>query len=86
MMANVKEWAEPTLRGKREFNDKTFYDSLASQFKSRGTLSDRQLAALKKMAARYAGQIPNYAELQDQYGLFAPRTPKAKKEETPSGE
>ena len=86
MMAKVKEWAEPTLRGKREFNDKTFYDSLASQFKSRGTLSDRQLAALKKMAARYAGQIPSYAELQDQYGLLAPRKPKAKKEETPSEE
>ena len=86
MMAHVKEWAEPTLRGKREFNDKTFYESLASQFKSKGTLSDRQLAALKKMAARYAGQIPNYAELQDQYGLYAPRKPKAKKEESPSEE
>jgi DNA topoisomerase-1 len=62
MMANVSEWAEPTKRGKREFNDKTFYESLASQFKSKGALSDRQVAALKKMAARYAGQIPNYAE------------------------
>ncbi|HSR87439.1 MAG TPA: hypothetical protein VLL07_00675, partial [Pontiella sp.] len=86
MMANVKEWAEPTLRGKREFNDKTFYESLASQFKSKGTLSDRQLAALKKMAARYAGQIPNYAALQDQYDLYAPRKPKAKKEEVSSEE
>jgi len=36
---------------------------------------------LKKMAARYAEQIPNYADLQDQYGLYAPRKPKAKKEE-----
>lgn len=86
MMAHVTEWAEPTLRGKREFNDKTFYESLASQFKSKGTLSDRQLAALKKMAARYAGQIPNYADLQDQYGLYAPRKPKAKKEEIPTEE
>jgi len=82
MMASVNEWAEPTMRGKREFNDKTFYDSLASQFKSKGALSDRQVAALKKMAARYADQIPNYAQLQDQYGLFAPRKPKAKKEDT----
>ncbi len=81
MMSNVTEWAEPTLRGKREFNDKTFYESLASQFKGKGALSDRQLAALKKMAARYADQIPNYAELQEQYGLFAPRKPKPKKEE-----
>jgi hypothetical protein len=38
------------------------------------------------MAARYAGQIPDYAALQDEYGLFAPRKPKAKKEETPSEE
>ncbi len=81
MMGQVSEWAEPTKRGKREFNDKTFFESLSSQFKSKGALSDRQLAALKKMAARYADQIPNYAEMQDQYGLYPPRKPKAKKEE-----
>ncbi len=85
MMENITEWAEPTMRGKREFNDKTFYDSLATQFKGKGALSDRQLAALKKMAARYTEQIPNYAELQEQYNLPAPRKPKAKKEtETPA--
>jgi len=81
MMESVSEWAEPVKRGKREFNDKTFYESLASQFKGKGALSDRQLAALKKMAARYADQIPNYADAQDQYGLPAPRKPKVKKEE-----
>ncbi len=81
MMASINEWAEPTKRGKREFNDKTFYESLASQFKGRGALSERQLAALKKMGARYADQIPNYAELQEQYNLPAPRAPKPKKEE-----
>jgi len=78
LMDNVTEWAEPTKRGKREFNDKTFYESLASQFRSKGALSDRQLAALRKMAARYADQIPEYAEVQDQYGLPAPRKPKPK--------
>ncbi len=81
LMENVTEWAEPTKRGKREFNDKTFYESLATQFKGKGALSDRQLAALKKMVARYAEQIPNYAGVQDQYGLPSPRKPKAKKEE-----
>jgi hypothetical protein len=82
MMSTVTEWAEPTVRGKREFNDKTFYESLAAQFKGKGALSERQVAALKKMAARYAGQIPTYAQLQEQYELPAPRAPKAKKEET----
>ncbi|WP_372845925.1 type I DNA topoisomerase [Pontiella sp.] len=78
---HVAEWAEPTTRGKREFNDKTFFESISAQFKGKGSLSDRQLAALKKMAARYADQIPNYAAAQDQYGLPAPRVPKKKKEE-----
>ena len=82
LMETVTEWAEPTKRGKREFNDKTFYDSLASQFKSKGALSDRQLAALKKMAARYAGQIPEYAAKMDALGLFAPRKAKAKADES----
>ncbi|MBN2163848.1 MAG: type I DNA topoisomerase [Pontiellaceae bacterium] len=82
LMAQVREWAEPTMRGKREFNDKTFYDSLASQFKSKGALSDRQVAAMKKMAARYADQIPNYAAMQDQLGLYAPRKPKAKADDS----
>ncbi|MEA2067824.1 MAG: type I DNA topoisomerase, partial [Verrucomicrobiota bacterium] len=78
MMESITEWAEPTMRGKREFNDKTFFDSLSAQFKGKGSLSDRQLAALKKMAARYTEQIPNYAELQEQYNLPAPRKPKPK--------
>lgn len=79
LMEQVTEWAEPVMRGKREFNDKTFYESLATQFKGKGALSDRQLAALKKMVARYAGQIPDYARVQEQYDLPAPRKPKEKK-------
>ena len=86
MMAAISEWDEPVKRGKREFNDKTFYESLASQFKGRGALSDRQLGALKKMVARYASQIPNYAEMQDQFDLPAPRKPKPKKDEAPTEE
>ncbi|VGO15945.1 DNA topoisomerase 1 [Pontiella desulfatans] len=86
LMQHITEWAEPTMRGKREFNDKTFFDSISTQFKGKGALSDRQLAALKKMAARYADQIPNYQDAMDQYGLPAPRKPKPKKEETPASE
>ena len=44
------------------------------------------VAALKKMVARYAAQIPNYEAVQEQYGLPAPRKPKAKKEEPAAGE
>ncbi len=78
LVAQVTDWAEPVQRGKREFNDKTFYESLDRQFKAKGALSERQVAALKKMAARYAEQIPDYAQLQEPLGLFAPRKAKAK--------
>jgi len=74
----VAEWAEPVKRGKRIFDDKEFIESLSGQFKIKGTLSDRQVAALKRTVAKYAVQIPNYAELQEQYELPAPRVPKPK--------
>ena len=84
MLDKITNWAEPKKRGKREFNDKSFYESLASQFKSKGALSERQLAALKKMAARYAEQLPNYLDLQDELGLPAPR--KVKESKTENGD
>ena len=84
LMENVSEWGEPIIRGKQEFNDKTFYESLASQFKEKGTLSDRQVDSLKKMVARYYEQIPKFPELKDKYGLPAPRKSKPKQEKSTS--
>jgi len=75
---SVAEWAEPVKRGKRVFDDKEFIESLSSQFKAKGTLSDRQVAALKRTVAKYAAQIPDYAGLQEQHELPAPRKPKEK--------
>lgn len=56
----VKEWAEPTKRGKRVYDDKEFVESITSQFKSKGQLSDRQVAAAKRTLKKYAEQIENY--------------------------
>jgi DNA topoisomerase I len=58
LMKTVKAWNPPVKRGKREFNDKEFFESLSSQFAGKGALSEKQVAALKKMLARYADQIP----------------------------
>ncbi len=80
----IAEWAEPVKRGKRVFDDKEFIDSLSGQFKAKGTLSERQVAALKRTVAKYATQIPNYADLQEQHELPAPRKPKPKTEEVES--
>lgn len=81
IMDKIKVWADPVKRGKKEFNDHSFYESLQGQFKNNGTLSDRQVAALKKMASRYIDQIPDYLERKEELDLPEPRINKAKKEE-----
>jgi len=53
-MANVTKWAEPVTKGKRTFDDKSFFESLKKQYNDRRTLSSRQIFALKKIAAKYA--------------------------------
>lgn len=75
MMKPVQTWNPPVKRGKREFNDQSFYESLSSQFAGKGALSDKQLAALKKLVARYAAQIPGYSAARELYGLPEPKLP-----------
>jgi hypothetical protein len=76
LMKAVQSWNPPVKRGKREFNDRDFYESLSGQFAGKGALSDKQLAALKKLLARYAEQIPGYDDARERYGLPAPKTKK----------
>ena len=76
LMKPVTTWNPPVKRGKREFNDREFYESLSSQFAGKGTLSEKQVAALKKMLARYAEQIPEYKRTREQFGLPEPKVKK----------
>jgi DNA topoisomerase I len=52
-LAGVKEWKPPVKRGRREWSDEGFYQSLAKQFEAKQTLSAKQVASLRKLAARY---------------------------------
>jgi DNA topoisomerase-1 len=56
-MGGVKDWREPTTRGNRVFDDHAFYESLSQQFRERGSLSPRQVAALKRLSNKYKDQI-----------------------------
>ena len=73
----IETWNPPVKRGKREFNDADFYESLSTQFDGKGTLSDRQVAALKKMMGRYPDQIPSYEAVREELGLPEPKVKKA---------
>ncbi len=52
--SKVQTWAEPVKRGRRVFDDKDFVASIRKQMEQGRTLSDRQLAALQKLAAKYS--------------------------------
>ncbi|HBA83902.1 MAG TPA: hypothetical protein DCZ95_07410, partial [Verrucomicrobia bacterium] len=69
LMKQIKEWKPAVMRGKREWDDKKFYESLARQFAQRKQLSIKQLASLKKLISRYSAQIENYEQAAEQYAL-----------------
>jgi len=52
-LSKVTQWAEPVKKGRFTYDDKEFYESIAKQHGSGRVLSDRQVAALKKMASKY---------------------------------
>ena len=49
----ITEWHPATKRGRRVYDDKAFTDSLREQFLRKGTLSERQVAALQRLLAHY---------------------------------
>ncbi len=71
LMAHVREWQPPVKRGKREFDDSAFLESLSRQYESKRYLSDRQRAALKRMLVRYRAQIPDFDTAASTYDLKA---------------
>ncbi len=57
LLSGVSEWAEPVKRGRRVYDDKTFFQSLVRQRDEGKKLSEKQVAALKKLAARYRDKV-----------------------------
>lgn len=74
--ASIKNWHAPASGGSRAFNDKTFYDSLTRQFKQKGQLSAKQLAALAKLLDKYSAEIPDYEEKLQGIGTIAKPAPR----------
>ncbi len=52
-LKQVTNWAEPTKKGKRVFDDKAFFESLDEQARGGKKLSPRQIGALKRLAKKY---------------------------------
>ncbi len=82
----VTEWKPAVLRGRREWDDRSFYESLSRQFGQRKQLSPKQIASLKKLVRRYAPQVPNYAQLAEQFSIPAQGKPRHAKPDEASAE
>jgi len=81
LLAKITEWKEPVKRGLRVWDDKEFFTSLDRQFRQKKSLSPRQTAAMRKMAGRYAAQIPGFADHAERLGLRAAGKKKAEETE-----
>ena len=71
LLAKIQEWSAPVTRGKRVWDDKEFFTSLDTQFRQKKSLSPRQVAAMRKLAGRYAAKIPGFADHAERLGLKA---------------
>ncbi len=69
LLQNVSQWQEPVKRGKRVFDDQTFFQSLQEQFAGRRALSPRQRYALRRLVFRYKSQIPDFDRHAERLGL-----------------
>ncbi len=63
------QFEEPVKRGKFTYDDRKFFDSLQQQALSGKALSDKQLAALGKLAQKYAGQLKDKTAVMAQLKL-----------------
>ena len=52
-LGKVKKWEPPASKGRFSFDDRKFFMSLKQQYDAGKSLSFKQLAALKKLAAKY---------------------------------
>ena len=71
LLDSVSEWRPAAQKGKKVYDDKSFFESLRAQFLRRKALSQRQVAALKRIALAYRDAIPDFDAKAEDLGLNA---------------
>jgi DNA topoisomerase-1 len=75
MSAEIKTWKTPKPGGRRTFDDQDFVQSVVTQYRQKGSLSERQVAALGKVVSKYPEQIKDYAQRAKAAGIGEPPPP-----------
>lgn len=69
MLGDVTQWRPKARRGRKVYDDKSFFESLAVQYSQRGTLSKLQASALMKLLKAYKSAVPDYEKRAAAAGL-----------------
>ncbi len=70
LFRHVKTWNAETKRGRRTYSDEKFVESMREQFDAgEKPVTERQLDALVKMAARYKDQLPGLDDVAARHNL-----------------
>ena len=80
LLKSITQWRPKARRGKRVYDDKEFVKSLGEQYTRKHSLSERQVQALRRVAAIYRDQIPTYMERAEELGLKTDNGKSAKDE------
>ncbi|MEI8080088.1 MAG: DNA topoisomerase, partial [bacterium] len=72
LLAHIKQWAPPANAGPRSFDDQRFANSIKDQYLRRGSLSPRQVEAIKKLVVKYREQVPDFDAVAARLDLHAP--------------
>ncbi len=74
----ISEWKPARKVRGRTYDDRQFVESLRQQWHTRGSLSSRQLAALRKTIGKYRSRIPDYEAEAEELSLPPPESSRQK--------
>lgn len=70
LLSKVEKWAKPVKRGRRTYDDKNFVDSMDKLTSGERTnITQRQVDALKSLAAKYTDQVPEIEQRAEELEL-----------------
>ena len=70
MMQKVTQWETPEKKGRRTFNDKSFFNSIQKQYEKNKNLTFRQWSSLLKMLLKYySTEDGNLKDCSEKYGF-----------------
>jgi DNA topoisomerase-1 len=83
LLSQITKWEEPRQGRRRSYNDAEFASSVRRQFTQRGSITEKQARAVRKLLGKYREQIQDYDRQADSLNLPHGREDKSPSEPRP---